>query len=256
MTTGAVGDLPVPALVLEGTDWDALEHSMGPAGDTPQMLADLLDADQRVRTQALDHLHHVVHHQNTLYDATVPAALYVAAILTDPRTSLPVDKEPHDAPGPLRAALLGWLGSVADAASDEAAASSRRCGFPPEDYPPFVQTCLLRPLLYRAVAAFFDAPDPHVREAAIDACIPLLDDRRLTRHRHRLIPLLRDPLAVSEVWQYRERAIERLEAWGEDVTGLQLKRDAFAVCDSQDITPASTTATPDLLWNSADDLPF
>ncbi|MEV6957400.1 hypothetical protein [Streptomyces sp. NPDC051183] len=141
MTNDAAGvpaDLRDPAVVLAGTDWDVLEHAMGSAEDTPRMLVALLDADQRVRSEALEYLHHVVHHQNTLYDATVPAALYVAAILTDPRAALPVDKQPHDFPGPLRAALLGWLGSVDDAAGDEAATTSRRIGFPSEDYPPFV----------------------------------------------------------------------------------------------------------------------
>lgn len=72
-----------------------------------------------------------------------------------------------------------------------------------------------------------------MREAAVAACIPLLDDRRLNHHREKLVPLLRDPLAVSELWQYRERAIETLEAWGEDIGGLQLGRDAFAVGDSK-----------------------
>lgn len=173
---------------------------MGPAEDTPQMLAELLDADQRVRSEAMDYLHHVVHHQNTLYDATVPAALYVAPILTDPRAVLPVDKQPHDLPGPVRAALLGWLDSVSDAASDEAAMISRRIGFPPEEYPPFVQTCLIRPSLYSAAAAFLDDPDPHVREAAVAACIPLLDGRRLHHHREKLVPLLRDPLKRLKHW--------------------------------------------------------
>jgi hypothetical protein len=81
----------------------------------------------------------------------------------------------------MRAELLGWIGSVAEAASDEAAVVSRRMGFPPEDYPPFVQTCRIRPTLYRAVAAFLDDADPQVREAAVTTCIPLLDDPRL-RH--------------------------------------------------------------------------
>ncbi|MFD9565808.1 hypothetical protein [Streptomyces sp. NPDC059994] len=254
MTNDAVpAELPDAAVVLAGTDWEVLEHAMGPAEDTPQMLAQLLGSDQRGRSEALDYLHHVVHHQNTLYEATVPAALYVAAILSDPRTCLPVA---HDFPGPLRAALLGWLGSVSDAASDEIAMISRRIGFPPEEYPPFVQTCLIRPLLYSAVAAFLQDPDPHVREAAVAACIPLLDDQRLNHHRKKLVPLLRDPLAVSELWQYRERAIETLEAWGEDITGLPLQRDAFAVCDPQDTNPAPTTAGPPSPWGRVDDLPF
>lgn len=49
------------------------------------MLLGLLDADEGVRSRALGDLHHVVHHQNTLYTATAPAALYVAGILGDER---------------------------------------------------------------------------------------------------------------------------------------------------------------------------
>ncbi|MFF1482631.1 hypothetical protein ACFVYD_34675 [Streptomyces sp. NPDC058301] len=44
MTNDAAGvpaDPPDPAVVLAGTDWDALVHGMGPAGDAPQLLAEL-----------------------------------------------------------------------------------------------------------------------------------------------------------------------------------------------------------------------
>ena len=42
--------------------------------------------------------------------------LCVAAILTYSRTVLPVDKRPGDLPGPMHAELLGWIGSVVQAA--------------------------------------------------------------------------------------------------------------------------------------------
>jgi hypothetical protein len=258
VTSNAVGTpahRPDPAAVLAGTDWGALDHAYGSAEDTPEMLAGLLDADQRVRSQALNFLHNSVHHQNTLYAATVPAVLYVAAILADPRADSPVDKRPQDFPGPMRTELLGWLGSVAHEAGDETEAISRRYGFPPEDYLPFVHTRQIRPPLYTAVALFLDDPDPHVREAAVAACIPLLDDPRLRHHRTELIPLLRDPLAVSALWQYRERAIETLDAWGEDTAGLEVQREAFEVCDSQDDTESST-ARPAVPWGGTSDLPF
>lgn len=48
----------------------------------------------------------ILHHQNTLYEATVPAALFVAAILPDPRTTRAIDKDRHSFPGCLRAELL------------------------------------------------------------------------------------------------------------------------------------------------------
>ncbi|MGQ4466275.1 hypothetical protein ACN6LC_006205 [Streptomyces violaceoruber] len=180
----------------------------------------------------MDHLHHVVHHQNTLYTATVPAALYAAAILLDPRTARSVDKGPHDLPGPLRAELLGWLNSVADAADDQTEAELRRFGFPPEDHPPFVRTREIRPLLFSAVSACFDDHDPHAREAALAACVPLLDDTELRHHRTAMVPLLRETLAVGALWQYQERDLDALSARGEDTTGLDIRRNPFTVCDT------------------------
>ncbi|MFE9939145.1 hypothetical protein [Streptomyces hirsutus] len=98
--------LPEPAAVLANTDWGALEHAYGTAEDTPAQLVALFADDQPTRSQALDHLHHVVHHQNTLYAATVPAALYVAAILLDPRC--PSIKGPTTSP--VRCAPSCWGG--------------------------------------------------------------------------------------------------------------------------------------------------
>ncbi|MYY11794.1 hypothetical protein GT204_23525 [Streptomyces sp. SID4919] len=240
--------LPEPEAVLAGTDWAALEHAYGPATDTPAHLAGLLDADQGVRSRALDHLHYKVHHQQTLYTATASAALYVAGILPDPRTDRPVDKERHDFPGSLRTGLLGWLGSVADQVGDEAAEGSRRLGFPPEEYPPFVQASEIRPLLYDAVAAWIADRDQDVRDAAIAACAPLLDDSRLRHRRTALVPLLRVKLAVSTLWQYQERAIEVLAAWGEDTSGMNVQRDAFEVCDA----PNNTSSDTGWAWSRSD----
>lgn len=93
------------------------------------MLTGLLDADQPMCSRAPDHLRQVVHHQVTLYTATA----HVAGILGDPRTLRPVDKDPHPVPGPMRAELLGWIDSVADAADNATAATGRRLGFPPEE---------------------------------------------------------------------------------------------------------------------------
>ncbi|MEV1026814.1 hypothetical protein [Streptomyces sp. NPDC050264] len=242
-----------PAEVLAATHWSALEHAYGPAADVPEMLTALLDVDEGVRSRALDDLHHVVHHQNTLYTATAPTALYTAGILDDERSLWSVEKTPHSFPGPLRAELLGWLGSVANEATDEASAASRRFGFPTEDYPPFVEARRIRPQLFRATAAFLDDLDTHVREAAVSTCIPLLDDPRLLHHRVALIPLLRDVLAASTLWQYRERSIEALTRWGEDTTGLEVRQERYAFCDSEH-KPSSGS---DERWSGhGADLPF
>ncbi|MFE3248214.1 hypothetical protein [Streptomyces sp. NPDC059209] len=91
----------------------------------------------------------------------------------------------------MRAELLDWLDSAANEVTDEAEATSRNCGFPPEDYPPFVQIREIRPAIFAAVSHCLKDPDPHVREAAIAACVPLLDDPRLFSRRRELVPLLR-----------------------------------------------------------------
>ncbi|MGW0809203.1 hypothetical protein [Nonomuraea sp. NPDC002799] len=64
---------------MRRTDWASLEHALGPAGDTPGALADLLTGTPEAQAEAVGHLNDPVHHQNTLYSATAPAALYVAA---------------------------------------------------------------------------------------------------------------------------------------------------------------------------------
>ncbi|UUS31874.1 MULTISPECIES: hypothetical protein [Streptomyces] len=222
-----------PAEVLSGTAWSTLEHAYGTAQDVPQMLQGLMDTDLRVRSESLSRLHHVVHHQNTLYTATAPAAMYVAGILGDARTLEAVEKGPHGFSGPMRAELLGWLDSVADAADDEAAATSRRFGFPPEEYPPFVAICRIRPQLFHAVSAFLDDPDTDVRAAAVSACIPLLDDPHLIHLRDALAPMLRNVLATSEAWKYQERAIDALASWGHDTTGSEVLQERYAVCDAE-----------------------
>ncbi|MET8574296.1 hypothetical protein [Streptomyces sp. NPDC005012] len=232
--------------MLSETDWGALEHAYGTAEDTPSQLVALLHDDQRTRSQAMDHLHYVVHHQGTLYEATVPASLYVAAILPDPRTALPVDKKVSSFPGPMRRELLGWLDSVANAVSDEVEETMRRLGFPPENHLPFVQIRAIRPLLFPAVSAYFSDEDPHVREAALAACIPLLEDPALMGHRESVAPLLRAELATSALWQYQERAVEALTAWGESTADLEIRRDAFEVFNS-------TSEAPSTGWDSLSD---
>ncbi|WP_194280584.1 hypothetical protein [Streptomyces fagopyri] len=231
-------DLPDPHWTLTQTDWAGLNHAYGPATDAPKMLGALLDIDQTVRTKALAYVHGILHHQNTIYEATVPTALYLAAILTDPRTTLPVDKTHRDAPGCMRAELLAWIGSVADEVTNEIDAASRLHGFPLDSYPPAAAIRQTRPQLLAAVFAYVHDADRHVSEAAIAACIPLLDDAELLPHRATLVPLLREVLGTSKRWQHRERAIDALDAWGEDSSGLEGQRNPFLFCDS-DLTADS-----------------
>ncbi|MEW1644228.1 hypothetical protein [Streptomyces sp. NPDC091219] len=229
-------------VLATGTNWVALGHAYGSAAEAPKRLAELLAQDQTVRTKALDYLHHTLHHQNTLYEATVPAALCVAAILPNPRTTRTMDKNHHLTTVCMRAELLHWITSVADAVTDEADALSRLHGFPLDDYPPAVDVRRIRPQLYSAAVAYVDDTDRQVAEAAIAACIPLLDDPRLLYHRAALVPAIRQTLGTSERWQHREHAIDTLDTWGEDSTGLEGQRNPFLFCDSD--TPTDSALCP------------
>lgn len=225
--------LPGPHHALTGTDWTALEHAYGPATDAPTQLAALWDDNQSVRKEALDYLYGTLHHQNTLYSATVATALYVAATLADPRTTWSIAKDHHSFPGPMRAELLAWIASVAQEVTNEAESTSHQLGFPLDDYPPAVGIRAIRPLLFATAFDHTADPDRHVREAAITACIPLLDDPRLLHHRNSLVPLVRDTLGTSELWQHRERAIDALDAWDEDSSGFEGQRNPFEFCDTE-----------------------
>ncbi|MCE3031652.1 hypothetical protein [Streptomyces sp. CMSTAAHL-2] len=239
-TIAALDEVEAYKGLLTGVDWAALGHAYGPATEAPKMLAALLDPDQSTRTKALSYLHDPLNHQNTLYEATVPAALYVAAILSDPRTTRTVDKDRRSFPGCLRAELLSWIASVANEVTDEAEALSRRHGYALDDYPPAAGVQRIRPLLFSASLPYTDDTDRPVCEAALAACIPLLDDPRLLRHQRPLVPLVREVLGTSELWQHRERAIDALDAWGEDSSGLEGQRNPFLFCDSDLPTDGSS----------------
>ncbi|MFJ8142735.1 hypothetical protein [Streptomyces sp. NPDC096013] len=242
-------------VLLTATHWATLDHAYGSAAEAPKRLAELLAQDQTVRTKALDYLHYTLHHQNTLYEATVPAALCVAAMLPNPRTTRTVDKGHNSFPGCMRAELLLWIASVADAVTDEADVLSRRHGFPLDDYPPAISIRRIRPQLYSAAVAYVDDTDRPTAEAAITACIHLLDDPRLLHHRTALVPAIRQTLGTSEQWQHRERAIDALDTWGEDSTGLEGQQNPFLFCDS-DTPTDSATGTVDTNEGYSEPPPF
>lgn len=203
--------------MIEDTDWAALEHAYGAAHDTAIRLCQLLDEDPDVQAYALEMLDMSVLHQESLYSATPPAALYVASILHDPRTLAQHENYSTwaDRPRPLRAALLDWLGQVAESAAygettDEADGNA-----------PGVSDAVrvVRGALHTAVSAQLLAPDPTVREAALAAASALLQAPDLagritgtTRHLRRLL---------TESTDRRERAatVLTIGSWGEDTTG-------------------------------------
>jgi hypothetical protein len=71
--------------------------------------------DPKVQVTALWELGELVGHQNTIYEATAPVAVYVAGILTHPAALTP---RPYRNV-PIRATLLNWLASTVYDASDE-----------------------------------------------------------------------------------------------------------------------------------------
>jgi hypothetical protein len=83
---GSAGLVDVRALLLR-TDWNAVEHCCpNVAPRTPVTLRQLLDDDPLVQGTAVRELSAAVTHSGSFYSATAPAALFVAAILGDPRT--------------------------------------------------------------------------------------------------------------------------------------------------------------------------
>ncbi|WP_299538800.1 hypothetical protein [uncultured Streptomyces sp.] len=212
----AEGPLPGPRELVEGTDWASLEHAYGPAEGAASVMGGLLAADLDTQARAMRYIEDPVHHQNTIYSATVPAALYVAAALGEPRTGTVLPCERGECP--LRATMLDWLQSVANAVGNDAEAIRERLGFSWD--PASVQLRALRPALFRAVSPFFNDLDPAVHEAAIAAAVSLLDAPELVQYRATLVPLVREVLAASARRSYRSLAVSGLRAWGEGAEPL------------------------------------
>src|SRR5262245_60737956 len=68
--------------------WAELEHAYGSAKDVPEMLSALVSGDPDLAGEALAFLDAAVLHQGTFYDASMPAALAVTALLGDARTTV------------------------------------------------------------------------------------------------------------------------------------------------------------------------
>jgi hypothetical protein len=208
----AHGPLPDPRELVRATAWATLEHACGHAEESPALLIGLLADDSGAQSRALRHLSDPIHHQNSVYSATVPAALFVAAALRDPSTATALPSA-DGAQKQVRAALLDWLGSVANEVGNEAESTMARLGLCLESDPALVQIRALRPALFRAVSAFLHDPDAAVQEAAIAAAVSLLDAPELVEHRAVLTPLVRDVLANSTDRAYRLVAARVLSAW-------------------------------------------
>ncbi|MGW6396489.1 HEAT repeat domain-containing protein [Streptomyces sp. NPDC055103] len=212
----ACGPLPDPDSVLEHTTWAVLEHAYGPAQDTPLRLVQLLDEDPEAQAGALDMLDMSVLHQESLYSATARAALYVAAVLNDPRTMTIHDNYAagDGSPRPLRAALLEWLGMIADSAA-YGETTGEDDGNDPRDTE---AVRAVRGLIYDAVLPHLRATDPTVREAALGATSALLQSPGLANRIPETTRVLRGLVAESSDRRERAAAVLTIGAWGEDTT--------------------------------------
>lgn len=219
----AAARLPEPERLLRETDWVALDHARGTAEDIPAALIALLDPDPAARSRALDHGLEPVRHQNSIYSATPPTALYIAAILSDPRTiavgsyELMQRHQRERRQLPLRAALLDWLHLLVLDANDECLAATGRYGL--ED--PHMQSLrALRPTLFHAVAEYLLDADHVVRHAALAAAIPLAEDPELASYRPELIRHAEQLLATSTDHRFRASALGCLRAWQDGARDL------------------------------------
>ncbi|MCB5164490.1 hypothetical protein LG634_06525 [Streptomyces bambusae] len=207
-----------PRALLERTDWDAVYHccwDMAPP--TEDILLRLFADDAAEQGHALRELREAVWRGNVVSSATAPAVSFVAAVLGDPRTLVPVtDRTPDEEREqgtrirfPLRAGLLDWLGDVL-----EDAARQQGCAYGDEED---VEAVLAQaPALHDAVRPFLDDTSPDVREAALGAFLPLLSlpalTGRIPEHRDRVRRLSRSG------GRHRARAVDTLAFWGEDLS--------------------------------------
>ena len=197
-----------PEQILATTDWSALDHAYSAdASDLPERLVGLLSGDPKLAAHALAVLDAAVLHQGTIYGATTPVALYVAALLPDARTDMPCGTElPWDnRVRPLRAALIEWLGQVAESATYE---------YEDEDHDDGVTACrAVLPDLYRAIAPYLEDPLESVRAAAIMAAGRLLKTPVLAEHRDAVAERLIE-LAPTVEPVLRARFAIILSGWG------------------------------------------
>ncbi|HWS31943.1 MAG TPA: hypothetical protein VN408_04280 [Actinoplanes sp.] len=177
--------MTTPEDILAGTAWAELEHAYGPADDLPALLQPLINGDTGDFAAAMHTLTWNLNHQGTLYSATLPAARYVAAVLTDPRTQKG------------KAAMLSWLNAVAGSAIEFEE-------FEHEPDADAVRDAI--PSLYPAVAANFEHPNPVARVAARRAALTMLYRPELAGERAAAAPHL---LAEIDQLTEAERSVVR-----------------------------------------------
>ncbi|MFF3863340.1 hypothetical protein [Streptomyces sp. NPDC002209] len=168
-------------------------------------------------------------HQNSIYEATVPVALYVAAILNHPSITAGDDNPNVETQNrPTLVQLLDWLGDTAYDANDECVAIDERLygeGIHDEQMRAFRDA---RPAIYSAVHSLLGHDNADVRHTALVASIPLIEHPLLTQHQAALAAHARRLLATSTDRHHRDRVLDALRAWGQGPSALENASDFAA----------------------------
>ncbi|MFF5707462.1 hypothetical protein ACFY7H_34020 [Streptomyces sp. NPDC012794] len=222
--------LPFQTL-LDSTDWASLATACGTGEALPAALILLTDPDPAVKKSALHDALEPVTHQNSIYEATVPVALYVAAILSHPAVTAADDiRDGETQNHPTLVQLLDWLGDTAYDADDECVATGERLfdgGFL-DEYDEMRAFRDARPAIFSAVHPLLGHDDADVRHTALVTAIPLIEHPLLTRYQADLAYHARRLLASNAPRPHRDRVLDALKAWGHDTTELEKASDIAA----------------------------
>ncbi|MEV5899939.1 hypothetical protein [Streptomyces sp. NPDC052127] len=224
--------LPHYQELLDGTDWASLATVCGTGESLPAALTRLLAPDPAVREDAARNALEEVTHQNTIYEASVPVALYIAAILNQP--DITAGDFGLDSAGPSRrptlVRLLVWLSDTAYDADDECVALGERHYGERflHEYEEMRAFRDLRPAIFSAVQPFLGHESAEVRDAALVAAIPLAEHPLLAEYRGQLVDHARRLLVGSTDRHNRDRVLDALKAWGLDSSDLENAADIAA----------------------------
>ncbi|MFG2903060.1 hypothetical protein ACGFZH_39025 [Streptomyces zaomyceticus] len=220
--------LPHYQVLLDGTDWPPLATACGTGESLPATLARLLDPDPAVREAAAKEALGQVTHQNTIYEATVPVAKFIAAILHHP--AITAGDLDQGTVHPTLVGLLEWLSDTAYDADDERVALGERhygARFLHE-YDEMRAFRDLRPTIFCAVHPLLCHESAEVRDAALVAAVPLAEHPLLAEHRGELVGHAHRLLDTSSDRHNRDRVLDALKAWGHETSDLENAADIAA----------------------------
>ncbi|MGW4197726.1 hypothetical protein [Streptomyces sp. NPDC005004] len=217
--------------LLDDTDWASLATACGTAEAVPSALVRLLDPDPDVRSAAIGDALGEVSHQNTIYEATLPVALYLAAILNHPAVEGDLHLDTGRSPDrPTLVRLLEWLGDTAYDADDGCVAVGTHYfgeGFL-AGHEPLRAFRDARPAIFSAVRPLLGHDNAAARETALIAAVPLAEHPALIAHRAELEGHALRLLATSTDRRRRDRALDAMKSWGHDTTVLENADDIAA----------------------------